>query len=85
MTTNVRRAICVGRDLDAERLERYLPGNYHVVGPYIPGDESDRADDRASRTHSFLIEGEDDAGWTLGAYVIPRLASGLIGCQEVEA
>ena len=32
----------------------------------------------------ILIEGYDRAGWTLDAYVIPRLASGLIVAKEVE-
>jgi hypothetical protein len=31
-----------------------------------------------------LIEGEDNAGWTLDGYVIPRLASGLIFAKEVS-
>lgn len=79
MTTNVRRAICMGRDLTAERLERYLPGNYRVTSEEPMG--APQAD---SRIQAFIIEGEDDSGWTLSGYVIPRLASGLIGCQEVE-
>jgi len=32
-----------------------------------------------------LIEGEDNAGWGLDTYVIPRLASGLIFAKEIEA
>jgi hypothetical protein len=30
------------------------------------------------------LSGNDDSGWTLSGYVIPRLASGLIGCEEVQ-
>lgn len=51
-------------------VAQYLPGNYVVVG-YI--NDSD-----------VLIRGEDEAGWTLDGYVIPRLASGLYSCEEVS-
>lgn len=71
-----RRALVQGKDLDADRLARYLPANYRVIEELPTPD---------SRTKAFLIEGEDEAGWTLNAYVIPRLASGLIGCEEVSA
>jgi len=32
-----------------------------------------------------LISGEDNAGWGLDTYVIPRLASGMIYAKEIEA
>ena len=32
-----------------------------------------------------IISGEDNAGWGLDTYVIPRLASGLIFAKEIEA
>jgi hypothetical protein len=78
----MRHAIVQGRDLSREQLERYLPFNYHVVEHLTSQGDADVI---GSRTQAFLIEGEDDSGWTLSGYVIPRLASGLIGCQEVEA
>ncbi len=61
----------------ADRIAAYLPDNYQVtgVGPAPEGD-------RYRRVH---IAGEDNAGWTLDGYVIPRLASGLYGCTEVTA
>ena len=59
----------------AETVARYLPGNYRVVGE-ISIWEAEEA------PRGVLIEGMDHAGWTLEDYVIPRLASGLIGCQE---
>jgi hypothetical protein len=31
-----------------------------------------------------LIEGRDDAGWTLDGYVIPRLRSGNYGVEEID-
>jgi len=33
----------------------------------------------------IIIEGEDDHGWTLDDYVIPRLASGLIWAEELNS
>lgn len=72
----MRRALVQGRDLSREQLERFLPSNYAI---------SQELDSTDSRTKAFMIEGHDDSGWTLSGYVIPRLASGLIGCQEVEA
>ena len=47
----------------------YLPANYRAYG--IGRDGRD-----------VLIVGEDDHGWTLDGYVIPRLASGLIVAIE---
>jgi hypothetical protein len=56
-----------------EVIERYLPGNYKVVG-YI----------ETSETIFTYIEGEDSHGWTLDEYVKPRLASGLyFGLMEL--
>ena len=59
---------------DADNLARavaaYLPSNYRVVGPTEGG---------------LLICGEDNAGWTLDAYVIPRLGSGMFACTEMES
>lgn len=54
---------------DWEVVERYLPSNYKVVG---------------HTAEMTTIEGVDNAGWTLDAYVIPRLASGMMRCREVE-
>lgn len=51
-------------------IEAYLPGNYTAM----------RADDG-----SIVISGEDNAGWTLDGYVIPRLASGLHFAREVAS
>ena len=31
-----------------------------------------------------LISGSDVAGWTMGDYVKPRLASGMLGCEEIR-
>jgi len=51
-----------------ERAAAYLPSNYGIV--YVNGDP--------------VIVGVDSRGWTLGGYVIPRLASGLMFATEIE-
>lgn len=53
-----------------ESIEAYLPSNYHVVHEDANG-------------QGTLIAGEDDHGWGLDSYVIPRFGSGLISCREV--
>jgi len=55
--------------------EAYLPDNYRVIYEgLVP----------ARNASVFVIEGEDKYGWTLDSYVIPRYASGLIGCEEID-
>ena len=69
-TVNERRAIVRDDSLERTMLPRvqaYLPRNYEAF----------------PHTEGILIVGHDDAGWTLDGYVIPRLASGLIGCREL--
>lgn len=58
----------------ADEVSAYLPANYHVYGHRFPDGPSGRIE--------VLIRGEDSHGWTLNDYVIPRLASGLMGCEE---
>jgi hypothetical protein len=50
-------------------IQAYLPGNYEAV---------------AQNDGSILVYGQDNAGWTLDGYVIPRLASGLHFAREVD-
>lgn len=62
------------RNADSEsQLERYLPEDYTVVGQFQDG----------RGANLFVIAGQDNAGWTLDEYVIPRLASGLIFAEEI--
>jgi hypothetical protein len=63
----VRRAI-ITHKADLETVRKYLPANYTA--------EKNAFD-------AIVIEGEDNAGWTLDGYVIPRLASGLYYAKEV--
>lgn len=55
---------------DCERVAAYLPGNYCVTD----------TDERC-----ITIAGFDRMGWTLEEYVIPRLASGGLWAEEVDA
>lgn len=64
-----RFAIAVG---NYEDVKQYLPGNYWVVA--TTKNEYDET--------VCLIVGNDNAGWTLNDYVIPRLGSGLIFAKE---
>ena len=70
MTDQTRYAEVAGAER-TEVLERYLPDNYRVVSEPEPYDET------------WLIAGEDVAGWTLDGYVIPRLRSGNMGAREL--
>lgn len=54
-----------------EDVAQYLPSNYTVIGPNGDGD-------------GVIIGGVDNAGWTLHDYVIPRLGSALIFCEEMS-
>jgi hypothetical protein len=69
----------------AERdvLASYLPANYRIAFK-VTGDcrlDHKRANPRYP--DCFLVAGEDVAGWTLDAYVLPRLASGLYTGEEI--
>jgi hypothetical protein len=52
-----------------EVVAKYLPDNYVVDGVTSLG---------------IVVSGRDKAGWTLDAYVLPRLASGLIFGTEID-
>ena len=52
-----------------EQVQRYLPANYEAF---------------VGETGAIIIQGHDNAGWTLDGYVIPRLASGLIFAREFD-
>jgi hypothetical protein len=71
----VRFAVAVG--LSRKEIEAYLPANYELV--------SDHDADPEGRKKNCVIQGRDSAGWTLDGYVIPRFASGNIGCREFQS
>jgi hypothetical protein len=68
--------VASGRD----NVAAYLPGNYHVLH-----EQPATLDDPFAKPtwRHVVIGGRDDAGWTLDGYVLPRLASGLIGGREI--
>jgi hypothetical protein len=69
-----KRFAVVQNARNAAQVWRFLPRNYEIIGPDF-GEDPERP--------VYLIVGEDDAGWTLDGYVIPRLASGLIWATEI--
>ena len=60
------------------QIPAYLPDNYSVLASFEPGEYRD------DRFSYVVISGKDYAGWTLHGYVIPRLLSGLHGCEEID-
>jgi hypothetical protein len=58
-----RLATVRGNGITLQRVDAFLPGGYGVIGWDEDGD-------------GVLIEGYDQAGWTMEDYVAPRLASG---------
>lgn len=65
----MRYAIVKGSGITLEKIARYMPGNYKAL---------------VCKNDAVLIRGEDNAGWTLDEYVLPRLASGLWFGEEVS-
>lgn len=68
MPDQLRIAVC---DDTVEEVAQYLPQKYQVIG-------------RTLDDTGVIIAGTDWLGWTLDGYIIPRLASGLIVCKELE-
>lgn len=60
---------------DGEQVAAYMPANYRVIHT---------TNDPGTDAPLIVIEGRDAAGWTLDAYVIPRLASGLMWGTEID-
>lgn len=69
MTEKIRIAVAHSGKAQRE-VAQYLPDNYSVIG-------------RTLDNEGTIIAGRDNAGWTLDAYVIPRLGSALIHCDEI--
>lgn len=63
---------------DPESVKHYLPGNYRVLSQHL-------AEPEDPWRVNVVIAGEDNAGWTLDDYVIPRLASGNYACKEYKS
>lgn len=63
-------------------------GRCEGSGDMLAGTLSERACSQCNGTGEgkpeFVIEGRDDAGWTLEGYIIPRYWSGLMACEEID-
>lgn len=68
----MRFAYISSPSINVDVVRRYLPGNYLAMRGEINGEQA-----------VVLIYGNDNAGWTLDDYVIPRLASGMIFAIEL--
>ena len=63
-----------------KKIERAKsPASPAQIRPYLPSNFSVRD----SKDGGSIIEGEPTKGWTMDGYVIPRLASGLIGAVKI--
>lgn len=63
-----KRVAIITHEADLAVVQRFLPWNYTAEKTMLD---------------SIIIEGEDNAGWTLDGYVIPRLASGGYYAREI--
>ena len=62
--------LAIAKTGKSKTVADYLPNNYRVLG-------------RTLDHNGTVIVGVDDHGWTLNDYVIPRLGSAMIHCEEV--
>ena len=62
--------IAIAKTGKSKSVADYLPNNYKVIG-------------RTLDNNGTIIIGVDDHGWTMDKYVIPRLGSALIACEEI--
>lgn len=64
---------------DRDNVAAYMPGNYEVIYS-----EPSRESFAREGWRSVVIAGEDNAGWGLDTYVLPRLASGMMTGREID-
>lgn len=62
--------IAIAHTGKSKDVAQYLPNNFTVLG-------------RTLDNTCTVIVGVDDHGWSLDQYVIPRLGSALIHCEEI--
>ena len=80
-----RYGLVRGRNVTAETVTNYLPGNYRVIWSGKVSDWSPTVEvEGPLDDNCVVIQGEDNRGWTLDRYVIPRLGSGLMRCDEID-
>lgn len=76
----VRRYAAVRGARSGDEVRAYLPANYRLDGVALEATGSTGIKSR----DVYVISGVDDSGWNLDSYVRPRLASGLMSCEEID-
>ncbi len=87
-----RYAIVRGLRADPETVARYLPRGYRVIWSGKTDWHQTRPGGGQGGWKQYpnlidacvVIGGEDDHGWTLDKYVIPRLGSGMLRADEID-
>ncbi len=72
-----RYALVRGLELTTAKVAPYLPTNYKVEGEV-------QAVEFGREVTLVVIGGRDSHGWSLDKYVIPRLGSGMMACEEID-
>jgi hypothetical protein len=75
----MKRYAIITTTTDRDNVAAYLPANYRVIYS-----EPSREPYARPEWKSVVIGGEDNAGWTLDGYVLPRLASGMLHGREID-
>jgi hypothetical protein len=79
-----RYALISTKQASAETIGEYLPSNYTIIGTAEHANPIDASERPANFGPCVVIQGADEAGWTLDGYVLPRLGSGLIVGREID-
>lgn len=80
-----RYALVSVKNDTAEAVARYLPDNYRIIGTGIVyANPIDDYPDERYFVDCVVVQGEDNCGWTMDDYVLPRLQSGMIACREID-
>lgn len=79
-----RYALIATTNTTVEAIGAHLPRNYSVIATVPHANAIDDSDQSPHCGPCAVVGGEDQAGWTLHGYVLPRLASGLIFGQEID-
>lgn len=86
-----RYALVRGLDVTLERVQAYLPENYKAVWQGKTDWHWNAQTCTWKQWPSLvddvvLIEGRDteSGGWSLDKYIVPRLGSGMMRCDEID-
>lgn len=83
-TGRERAAIVTSHRTTLREVAAYLPANYEVYEEIVERTIGNVLIEGYHQSVRLIIRGRDVGGWTLDGYVLPRLASGLIGAEEVD-